>query len=743
MPDVMPVAPTESPSHTKASRSRELVIAGVLVSCAPLILLVFNRDWFFTPDGFLDPWHYIGFFREYLNPDYSPGEYKLGRLPWILSGFLFHRMFTPVWAAYALHGLFFGVTTLALFAALYLLLGRLSLAAVVATLFGFYTHAHGSGGFDYHNTGAGAFYLLAVALLAWSPVVAGRRLALIAAGVMIALAVHSNIMLVNLLPALALVHFTSVWVHAGKWPGVGDLLARGGWLLVGAVLITVVLGFVNWMAGREFLFFRSLVDMVARFLGDPERYQATSLVPWSSGWAWTARYLPLPAAVFMAGVVTLMLRRRRMPSTPADRAAAALVAQCVITVPLFIAWQIAGQTALDWDLMAYPLTPVCFIALAGLLVTGWPETWERHWLAAIITTAAVSAIYLVVLDPFVRPLRMLAAPIISVVGALLFAAILLTYLSRPGRAMTVAFVVMFGLGNSFIANGPMGYSIYDRCKTQPHVYAAIVEGGSWLGAVDPTHRRIRTWFDEGEQVKTATGCTVGIGTVGRSITAMAFVPNLARSFPVPGISEIPDEAIRTLAADDQALLAVIVGRPDMLEKWNRRLDALGLAHEDVAAHTVPLLGSSFAIHAWRIAQRPPANLAFGASIVAITRDTPSAINAYGTPKGRIVTDGDRMMFHPTDARDHVSYPFVQLPPRTGESWARVVIDAPVINAPTCRVIVQDQDFTTLGRLGCSSATLYVRVPPSTRGVRVNLADTTGRSFVLPRTIDVALAVSAP
>src|SRR5262245_24246465 len=141
-------------------RSRSVIAAALLVSFAPLALLLFNTDWIFTSEGYLDPWHYVGFFREYLNPNYSPGAYKLARLPWILSGYLVNSVLPPLPAVYVLHGLFLCVTSLALFIGLYALLGRLALAAVAATALGFYTHAHGSGGWDYHNTAAGAFYLL-------------------------------------------------------------------------------------------------------------------------------------------------------------------------------------------------------------------------------------------------------------------------------------------------------------------------------------------------------------------------------------------------------------------------------------------------------------------------------------------------------------------------------------------------------------------------------------------------------
>jgi len=734
-------AATPSTTAAPALWSREVLIAGAIVSCAPLVLLAFNRDWFFTAEGFLDPWHYVGFFREYLNPDFSRGAYKLGRLPWILSGFLVNRAFSPLAAAYVLHALYLCATNLALFAGLYLLLGRLGLAAIVTTLFGFYTNVHGSGGWDYHNTGAGAFYLLAVALLASPAAIAARRHSLILAGVAIALAVHSNIMLVNFLPVLAFIHLTSVRSHTGAWPRLGAVIAQAGWALLGAVLITALLGLVNWMVGREFVFFKALLEMVLNMLADPNQYQAPNVRPWSSGWAWRGRYLALPAAMWLASLAVLMLKRRA-PSTPADRVGRSLVLQFAVMTMVFIAWQLAGQTALDWESVAYPLSLAAILALAGLFVSSWPEACERHWLRATIATAIVCALCLSgALDFIIEPLRAAAAPFISVVGAIVFLAALLPYLTSPSFATMAVFVVVFALGNSLVTRADR-YSANDACKIQPAIYQGIVDGATWIGSLDPTYTRVRTWFDESEQMEMGAGCEVGVGRLASSITAMSFVPYVTPPFPMPAIDAVPEPAVRSLVNED-LIFAVISTRADALEGWTRRLDAMGLAHQEFASHTVPLLGPTFTMHAWRITEHAPHDISFAAPLVTITKDTKPELNVYGTPKGRIRVDGDRLEVQPTDARDHVAYPFVQLPAHDARSWARVVVEGPTTTLPSCRLTVQDQDFKTLAALGCSSATRYVRVPQTARGIRVSLADTKQQAFLLPRRIEVALSVSGP
>ena len=80
-----------------------MIAAALLASCSSLALIAFNTDWLLTPELWLDAWHYVGFFREYMNPDYSPEAYKLARLPWILAGYLTHSLLPPLQAAYVLH----------------------------------------------------------------------------------------------------------------------------------------------------------------------------------------------------------------------------------------------------------------------------------------------------------------------------------------------------------------------------------------------------------------------------------------------------------------------------------------------------------------------------------------------------------------------------------------------------------------------------------------------------------------
>jgi hypothetical protein len=170
-------------------------------------------------------------------------------------------------------------------------------------------------------------------------------------------------------------------------------------------------------------------------------------------------------------------------------------------------------------------------------------------------------------------------------------------------ATTIAFVILFGFANSLLAGGPRSrYYANDSCKMQPAIYGAIVDGASWLGDLDPTYTHVRTWFDEMEQAEPLQGCKVSMPDVAASITATALgVAYITTPYPMPDVDRVPEKDVRSLESEE-LILAVISSRSDPLDRWSRRLEAMGLSHQELARHTVPLLDSAIVIHAWRITQ---------------------------------------------------------------------------------------------------------------------------------------------
>lgn len=585
-------------------RGRRLLVARVLAvaivaTFAPLVLLIANRDWFFTPEGFLDPWQYVGFFRFYEDLDYSPEEYKLARLPWILAGYSITRSIPTMPSAYLLHAIFLCATPLTLFGALQTLLRQPVLAGVLALWLGFYTHAHGSGGWDYHNTATGAFYLATLWLAVLPSSLRGRPVTLMLAGVMGALTVHTNLTMVNLLPALLFLHIQASRANASQSPS-RRMFVRGGWALIGALLATALLGTVNWAVGRDFLFFQKLVAVVLRYLSERDLQAGRPL--WDLGWVLTSKHLALPAAIFIAGAVSLVIQKRVRPEE-AQRVQSALIVQFLAVTLLWLAWQVLGHTALDWDYMSYGLIPSAFLALGGLLSRGWPDSLDRRWVLTTVSTGVLLAICLIGTVPGLGKVEAFVAPTILLVGCAVFLVPIGTYLWRPSVITACLLLAVFAFCNRLVTGLPSNYAASDPCKVQPAVYGAIVEAASQLVRIDPVYRRIRIWFDEDEMISPLPGCSVSLGSMGYSIRTMASMDYVTTPFPMPGVDDLPEQAIRPLQNSD-AILVIISGRPETLEKWGHRLAALGLTHRVLDRVRVPVMESGFTIHAWAVTSTP-------------------------------------------------------------------------------------------------------------------------------------------
>jgi predicted membrane channel-forming protein YqfA (hemolysin III family) len=599
-------------------------MAGLVVTLAPLVLLIANRDWFFTPEGFLDPWQYVGFFRLYPDLDYSPEDYKLARLPWILVGHAITRFMPTLPAAYVLHAIFLCALPLTFFGATYVLLRQTSLSAVVALCLGFYTHMHGPGGWDYHNTPSGPLFLATLWVLVLPSSLRGGAVALICAGVMAAMTAHANLTTVNLFPALLYIHLAASRAESGRWPSGRMVFSRAGWTLFGALLITLVLGVINWTVGRDFVFFSGLVRKVMRFLtgsGDIVGRPLSDL-----GWVLTSRYLAPLIAIFVSGIVFLVLGRRLSAghrnktgsdpftalhternvkgSDPISRLVPrTLIVQFLASGILAILWQTLGQPVLDWgDNLVYALNLSAFLALAGLLSSAWPDSLERRCALTIAVTTVLMAICLVGSVPLLSSIAAWMTPTVVLAGGIVFLAPLLIYLWRPSVATAWLFVIVFAIGNRLVADVPQSYAADDPCKVQPAVYGAVVEAASRLFWIDPLYRRVAIWFSQDERISPLPGCPVRLDWMGYSIRTMTSMNYLGKP-PMPDVEEMPEQVIRAIQ-DTDTILTIVSDRQESLRKWDRRLASLGLKHRELDRSRVPMIESGFDIHAWVVTSAP-------------------------------------------------------------------------------------------------------------------------------------------
>jgi hypothetical protein len=548
---------------------------------SPLLLLIVSQEWLFTPQGFLDPWDYVGFFLNYGEPEYYPYAYKVARLPWILSGWIAHRVFPSPAAEYLLHAGYLLLATAGFWLLLNELFHSVSVASIGTLLLGFYTHFHGSGGWDYHNTAAGAYYVWAMFALSRSATHRTRSW-LFGAGALTALAIHANVTLVNMLPVLAL-HF--LYIGRSGRPRVavngGEGLRISAWLFAGAAISTGALMFVSLIAGRNPVFFQPLVDMVIRFITDPRR-QAEWWQPWSAEWLLNAKHLSLLFAATLASATGLILARR----SHRLRIHRLVWVEFLALIVVWMFWQAMGQTSLNWDYFAFPLIPHALLAAAALVAAR--HATSSGWLLAIaplvLAAPLIFAFHAVLLGTTAKIQTAGIAVPASGLFLIGFACLLLT-----SRLAIPAFLVMFGVANADAATGWDRYAAQNTCRIGAELSGAVIGLNRFLAGFDARLHKTSLWFQQGEMLALAPGCALNVEALGRSLQASG-VPNIADNpYPMPAAQGISATALRDLAAKGNRL-AVLSADPRAFARVELRAGELGLTLGPVATRRVAFRG---------------------------------------------------------------------------------------------------------------------------------------------------------
>ena len=306
-------------------------------------LLAFTgSNWRYTALGGMDNWSYVGYAKHYADPEYRAGLYKGCRLPWIWWQYAVRNFFPgePGSRALCYSLLLAWVGAWYFFARQFAGPSPAALLGIFALL---YVPAHGPGGWDYPSLAAGIFLVAAMAL----SVQIGREKIFTRGnafflGVLLAVAVHTYITSVNFLPALALL----------LWPALRPfqpqrLAVAAGWVVAGGLLATFLLGAVNVSVGRRPFFYWKMVEAVLHFVGDSSQ-QTPWYQPLGAEWILQAHYLAFPVAALVLSIFSFTREKEKIIRR--------LFLFHVFLCFVWIAWHLLGQTALNIDFFAFPLS---------------------------------------------------------------------------------------------------------------------------------------------------------------------------------------------------------------------------------------------------------------------------------------------------------------------------------------------------------------------------------------------------
>ena len=560
----MPVAPHAAARATQRALD-PLILLPPLVAAA--LFATGNPNFGFDRPGWLDAFVYVGYFWHYTDHLAIFDEYyKASRLPWVLPGFISHRLFGEIAGSYVLHWVTLSGSGVALYLLLRDALKAPLVACIAAAAWVTSTQGHGVGGWNYHILASAGYYLLAswLSVRAAAPT-AGRHVPFFC-GVALACAVHAHLFYLVFVPLLVPLYLVCRPSGFREWRRIAVDL---GWVVAGGVAVTVLLGAVNAATGGTWLFFMPQVRYTLWIseTGNPWWFEAETWLP-------SARYLVVPVLCVAAGTAALL---RRVGESDAVRLA--FVAQAWIAGAIFTYYQfVARQSVLDHDYMAFgiychafpalavamqrsshratgaathaPLLAASVLVMAGVLLLGLPAR-----LAPTLTALTAAA---------AGGLPPLAVPLMAGFAGIGAATLL------PRRSAVVAFAVWFGLMNVWLTPAPDAYG-FRTAGVQRSMMKLFREADRFTGVIDPSLNGIEYWFTS-EPIQTSQGVLDLADVFDSFVSTRGWLGNLLlEQSPAPPVEEIRMDALANVYCI--GVLSSVERHPEARQTFTDHFDA--------------------------------------------------------------------------------------------------------------------------------------------------------------------------
>jgi hypothetical protein len=553
---------------------------GILISI-PVILSAINSNWLYTQVGLVDPWYNVAYFLHYDDPSFLNDIYKIARLSWIIPGFIVYQIFSPVVANYILHMGCLFISVVFLFLTLNRPFGY-RIAFATAACLAIYVPFHEK--WDYQNAPAAAYYIVAYYLITVAALSDRNRNYLFLAGMAFVAAIHATIVFINMVPILGF-HFLVLYRHqSGRFPSAKELFRLTISFMAGIITLTIALGLINLGIGRDFLFFRILLDIVASRVSDSSGNAAWWL-PWSSWWFLDPyQYFYFGSAVFVTCIAVVIFAVLMKGRIRANSIALSVQVQYLFLVGLWVFWQSAGQDALQPDYFAYPLIPGMFVALAGTAAT-----WQHHELSPpdLLFSCAVAVIAIISLGAhFFLPVGFIqqlvdSSSIVLTIFVAFFGATLFPLTKSVASRLLFA-VAAFSIANfigasqsEIFGSTPIDHYAYESspCNETKSHFVALIESNRFLSSFDPTLASTYVWWDDNEVLKNRDGCTFNLRAFGASMSSFNNGLFLASPYPLPTAEDLPESSVSLLTL--RRRIAVPTARPETIDRLMGRFERSG------------------------------------------------------------------------------------------------------------------------------------------------------------------------
>jgi hypothetical protein len=442
----------------------------------PFMLIILNSRVLFSAilRGWVDTWIYLGYFLDL--PQYLhlfPKEYFGARLPWLLPGYLAHKLFSPVAATYILHVAFYSAAVISLYLVLKYTLEKRA-ALLTAFLMGCHFYFLESFGSDYID-GAGITYLLlTLAMVTNLARSQNSRLKLCLAGAFYGCLINTQLFLIAYTPLIILYYF-----YAN--PGYRRRFLNLIFVLLGCVGIILFLCSINYYLNGKFWFMRPLIKWSIRF--------SEQANPWwqpVSYWWKGAVWLVLPAITFLGSVVTLLFYKTAK-TYPHRKAVLFFQLLYILTALIHVFWQTKLQLhVLNYFFYASYMLPAMFLALGSQLAAAVHSLSRQRF---YLLFAAIVFISFLTYLPSVNQLTV-QLPLISIAIVFGIAAVACLFYFKE-LAVTLTVLAMTALNLHGTRSWPMQHNAA-FCKD---AYLAVFKGIEAIKTMDPKNKS-RFWLNE-------------------------------------------------------------------------------------------------------------------------------------------------------------------------------------------------------------------------------------------------------
>jgi hypothetical protein len=452
----------------------------LVILILPLILIVLDDKWIFTPLGFIDGWiyyWYFHFFPELLKS--FPGLYFGTRLSAILPGYVLYHIFDPLVADYVLHLAMYYVATSALYVTLKNIFDR-HIALLTTIVMGCYTYFLASTGWDYVDGAGIVYFLITVMCLTLAAKASPWRLWLLAAGLSYAALIYSNIYWLTLAPLLPI-----YYLLANRLYRKNALLLSSAIFIAGGLILTLIFGVVTYFINGNFLFFAPSFNFATSFLGKGNLSVATSYL-----WLTQASWLSFPVLLLLTSVIVLIRSRLRQ----IEHENPFVVYFCLLYVFasfIFIGLQIIGrQSILQDSFYTSYLIPFMFLAFASQLATYLKEMNSRQF----FTLAAGTLIIMIVPFAFSSTIKNAFQfwHFFSIVPPILLGLFGFIAVARAVEPIKIALVLFLSLSLGNVLIYPE-VSINNSANSNRASFATVVHGMSVMNAVAPP-TELYVWY---------------------------------------------------------------------------------------------------------------------------------------------------------------------------------------------------------------------------------------------------------